>query len=168
MNKIRIRHGAAMRAVELFAGAGGLGIGLSQAGFQPVEVVERDRWCCATIRANQVRKIDAVASWPPPSEVDVRSLDYSKYNGQIDLISGGPPCQPFSLGGKHRANDDERDMWSEAVRAVRETCPPAFIFENVKGLTRETFAAYLSYITLQLSYPDVAPRNDEGSVRIRC
>ena len=74
--------------------------------------------------------------------------------GKIELVTGGPPCQPFSLGGKHRAHGDARDMWPEAVRVVREIKPRAFIFENVKGLTRESFATYLAYIVHQLTFPE--------------
>ena len=143
-----------MRAIELFAGAGGLGIGLSEAGFSPVQIIEWDRWCCDTIRENQRAGVESVSRWPAPFEGDVRAVDFRSLAGAIDLISGGPPCQPFSLGGKHRAHDDSRDMWPQAVRAVREVQPKAFIFENVKGLTRASFASYLAYIVQQLTYPD--------------
>lgn len=143
-----------MRAIELFAGAGGLGIGVSKAGFVPAEVIEWDRWCCDTIRENQARGIEPVAKWPL-IEGDVRQIDFRRHEGKLELVTGGPPCQPFSLGGKHRGHDDDRDMWSEAVRVVRETKPKAFIFENVKGLTRETFATYLAYIVHQLTYPEL-------------
>lgn len=151
-----------MRSIELFAGAGGLGIGLCQSGFHPAEVVEWDRWCCDTIRENKRAKVKAVAQWPKPIEDDVRQVDFRRYEGKVDLISGGPPCQPFSLGGKHRAHNDERDMWSEAVRVVRETRAPAFVFENVKGLTRATFATYLAYIVHQLTYPELVQQEGEG------
>lgn len=150
-----------MKAIELFAGAGGLGLGVSRAGFTPVDVVEWDRWCCDTIRENRTRGAEGVRHWPEPREGDVRDFSFKKFKGKIDLVTGGPPCQPFSLGGRHRAQHDHRDMWSEAVRVVRETRPSAFIFENVKGLTRETFSTYFSYIYLQLSYPDIAMRDGE-------
>lgn len=142
-----------MRAIELFAGAGGLGLGVSRAGFRPLGVIERDRHCCKTIRENQSRGFAAVAGWPL-HEGDIRNFDFTPYEGRIDLVTGGPPCQPFSLGGRHKGFDDARDMWPEAVRAVRECAPRAFIFENVKGLTRAQFATYLAYIILQLSYPE--------------
>ena len=151
-----------MRAVELFAGAGGLGIGVSQAGFTPLAIVEWDRWCCNTIRDNRARGVAAVSGWPVPIEGDVRYVDFRRYEGKIALVSGGPPCQPFSLGGKHRAHDDDRDMWQEAVRVVRETKPEAFIFENVKGLTRASFATYFAYIVHQLTYPEIARLGDES------
>jgi DNA (cytosine-5)-methyltransferase 1 len=150
-----------MRTIELFAGAGGLGIGLSLAGFLPIEIVERDRWCCDTIRENRARSVFPVANWPEPTEGDVRRADFRKHEGKVELVTGGPPCQPFSLGGKHRAHGDSRDLWSEAVRVVRETKPKAFIFENVKGLTRASFASYLAYIEQQLAYPELTQLPEE-------
>lgn len=144
-----------MRAVELFAGAGGLGMGISKAGFKPLEIVERDKWCCDTINRNRWGRKQLVKAWPEPVQSDIRDLDFKEFEGRVDLVSGGPPCQPFSLGGKHRAHADERDMWSEAVRVLREVKPRAFIFENVKGLTRASFATYFSYINLQLHYPEI-------------
>lgn len=151
-----------MKAVELFAGAGGLGMGISQAGFRPARIVEWDRWCCDTIRENRKAGNRFLANWPEPVESDVRHVDFREFRGGIDLVSGGPPCQPFSLGGRHRAHDDSRDMWSEAVRAVREIEPRAFIFENVKGLTRASFATYLAYIVHQLTWPEITRRPDES------
>jgi DNA (cytosine-5)-methyltransferase 1 len=123
-----------MKAVELFAGAGGLAMGVSKAGFHPVEIVEWDRWCCDTINQNRMKGISPVEHWPEPHHGDVRPRCFKDLGGKVELVSGGPPCQPFSLGGKHRAFDDSRDMWPQAVRAVREIRPKAFIFENVKGL----------------------------------
>ncbi len=151
-----------MRAIELFAGAGGLGLGVSKAGFKPVLVAEWDKWCCDTIRENRKRRVKLVCEWPEPFEGDVRALRYEKWEDKITLISGGPPCQPFSLGGLHRADADPRDMWPEAVRAVRQTRPKAFIFENVKGLTRESFATYFGYILLQLQYPSLIAKKNES------
>ena len=141
-----------VRAIELFAGAGGLGIGISRAGFCPSLIVERDRWCCDTLRENRSA---LGADWPTPVEGDIRTFDFRPHAG-VDVVTGGPPCQPFSMGGKHRAHADHRDMWSEAVRAVRETKPRAFIFENVRGLARQSFASYLGYILLQLQHPSLA------------
>jgi DNA (cytosine-5)-methyltransferase 1 len=151
-----------MQAIELFAGAGGLGIGVSNAGFLPAMVVEWDKWCCDTIRENKSRHVVPVRHWPEPIEGDVRHVDFRGLEGRVELVTGGPPCQPFSLGGKHRAQDDSRDMWPEAVRVVRETKPRAFIFENVKGLTRASFASYLAYIVHQLTYPGLARKPEEG------
>lgn len=150
-----------MQAIELFAGAGGLGMGISKAGFTPAKIVEWDRWCCDTIRMNKRSLVQPVAHWPEPTEGDVREVDFRPWEDRVALVTGGPPCQPFSLGGKHQAYDDKRDMWPQAVRAVREVRPKAFIFENVKGLTRLSFATYLSYIVLQLENPEVVKRSQE-------
>ncbi len=150
-----------MKAIELFAGAGGLGMGISKAGFKPVEIVEWDKWCCDTINRNRAAKVMPVARWPEPHFGDIRPKSFTHLSGQIDLVTGGPPCQPFSLGGKHRGFDDTRDMWPEAVRVVREVRPKAFIFENVKGLKRTAFATYLSYINLQLHHPAIERLDDE-------
>lgn len=149
-----------MRSIELFAGAGGLGLGVSRAGFVPAAVIEWNRYCCDTIRENQERRLEPVMHWPL-IEGDVRSVDFKAVGGSIDFISGGPPCQPFSLGGKHRGQQDRRDMFPEAIRAVRELKPKAFVFENVKGLTRQSFANYFQYIQLQMSYPELTRRKSE-------
>jgi len=84
----------------------------------------------------------------------VKDFEYSAIKGEVDLLAGGPPCQPFSIGGKHKAHEDRRDMFPQVVRAVREPRPRAIMVENVKGLTRKTFANYFSYIVLQLSHPE--------------
>jgi DNA (cytosine-5)-methyltransferase 1 len=152
-----------MRSIELFAGAGGLGIGSSRAGFKPQAVIEWDRYCCDTIRENQERGTQPVSRWPL-HQGDVRAFDYADIRGEIDLVSGGPPCQPFSICGKHAGPLDERDMFPEAVRAVRELAPRAFLIENVKGLTRSAFASYLEYIRLQLIFPEIVGRPGEGWV----
>lgn len=150
-----------MKAIELFVGAGGLGIGSTLAGFQHEAVVEWNRDACRTIRFNQHSGVPIVQGWPL-FESDVRAFDYSPYRGmKIDLIAGGPPCQPFSLGGKHGAYNDERDMFPEMVRAVRELRPRAFIIENVKGLLRQSFASYFNFIILRLSYPEMVQQPGE-------
>ena len=149
-----------MRSLELFAGAGGLGLGLHAAGFCPVAVIERDEDCCDTLRDNQRRGAPAMRDWKIVSD-DVRAVNFGMYEGKLDLVSGGPPCQPFSLGGKHQAYEDSRDMFPQAVRAVREIRPSAFIFENVKGLTRDRFRNYFEYIRLQLQHPEVELRAGE-------
>jgi DNA (cytosine-5)-methyltransferase 1 len=148
-----------MRSVELFAGAGGLAIGMANAGFHHAAVVEWDHDACETFRENQRHHMRSVEKWPL-FEGDVRAFDYSMLN-DVMVVSGGPPCQPFSLGGKHRGYNDERDMFPEAVRAVRELRPKAFIFENVKGLMRETFSDYFEYVLLQLMHPSFTRRKAE-------
>lgn len=139
-------------SIELFCGTGGLALGLHFAGFSHKALYEWDRDSCDNIQANIEANHVNIKDWKIYQQ-DVRSVSYDQYKGSIKLISGGPPCQPFSLGGKAQAYNDERDMFPEAVRAVREVCPEAFIFENVKGLLRTSFSAYFRYIILQLSYP---------------
>ena len=155
------------RSVELFAGAGGLGIGLAQAGFMPEMVVEFDRWCCDTLRENheilsegESGGVSQERAWRV-REGDVRAVDFQPFEGKLDLMSGGPPCQPFSLGGRHKAYDDARDMFPQAVRAVREAKPKAFVFENVKGLTRASFQNYFQYVQLQMEHPEIVAKDDE-------
>ncbi|MGB3313658.1 MAG: DNA cytosine methyltransferase [Albidovulum sp.] len=153
------------KSVELFAGAGGLGIGLAQAGFVPQMVVEYNKWCCDTLRDNhRILGDDGRPNGERPWRVvegDVRKVDFMQLAGKLDLISGGPPCQPFSLGGRHRAYDDARDMFPQAVRALREARPRAFVFENVKGLTRASFLSYFEYVKLQMEHPELVARLDE-------
>ena len=140
------------------------GLVASRAGFRPQAVIEWDRYCCDTIRENQARGTKPVSHWPL-FQGDVRGFDYSAVPGSLDLLSAGPPCQPFSICGKHRGHKDARDMFPGVVRAVRELRPRAFIVENVKGLTRPTFATYFEYIRLQLTYPELVQRRSEGLER---
>lgn len=133
-----------MKSIELFSGAGGLALGLEQAGFRTVALFERDADACAALRQNRPQ-------WQV-IQGDVRNVDFSQL-GPVDLVAGGPPCQPFSMGGKARGHQDHRDMFPQAVRAVRELQPRAFIFENVRGLLRSAFADYVEFIRLQLAYP---------------
>ena len=149
-----------MKAVELFVGAGGLGMGTAGAGFRHEAVVEWNHDACETIRNNQKRGIAPVAEWPL-FETDARIFDFKPFAGKIDLVAGGPPCQPFSIAGKHRGHSDDRDMFPHAVRAVREIRPKAFLFENVRGLTRQSFAHYFEYILLQLQHPEVTRADGE-------
>lgn len=146
-----------MRSIELFAGAGGMALGLSKAGFHHEAVVEWDKNACGTIRRNNEV---GVTKWPL-FETDVRSFEYSGFGEGMDLLAGGPPCQPFSIGGKHAGYNDERDMFPEAVRAVRELKPRAVLFENVKGLLRASFAKYFEYVILQITYPDIVRTSSE-------
>lgn len=149
-----------MKCVELFAGAGGLAMGVHLAGFESQAVVERDKWACDTIRENGARGYPLVSGWKV-HEGDVRSFEWEGIGCAIDLVAGGPPCQPFSMGGKHLANDDTRDMFPATVDIVRRLRPRAFIVENVKGLTRSSFANYYQYTLLQLTFPEMQKRKQE-------
>jgi DNA (cytosine-5)-methyltransferase 1 len=149
-----------LTSVEMFAGAGGLAMGMSLAGFDHLAVIEWDKWACDTIRENKARGHPLVADWPL-HEGDVRDFDYGSIRGSVDVIAGGPPCQPFSISGKHQAFLDERDMFPATVDAVRKLRPRAFIVENVKGLLRGAFSNYFAYITLQLEFPEIVRHDGE-------
>lgn len=141
-------------SIELFCGTGGLALGLQKAGFSHQALYEWDKDACENISANIAAGFEGINNWNVCQE-DVRMVSYDELTGKINMISGGPPCQPFSLGGKSQAYNDKRDMFPEAVRAVREVMPEVFIFENVKGLLRKSFSQYFSYIILQLTYPSI-------------
>jgi DNA (cytosine-5)-methyltransferase 1 len=147
-----------MDAIELFAGGGGLALGLHDAGFKPVAVVERDPASCRTLRKNWPDRLGQAVSL---FDMDVRQVDFRQWQDRVELVSGGPPCQPFSIGGKHRGHRDDRDMFPRAVEVVRTVRPNAFIFENVRGLLRKSFAEYFGYVILQLQYPEVVRRDRE-------
>ena len=149
-----------LKSVELFTGAGGLALGVAKAGFENEAVIERDKYACDTVRENQSRGHRLVADWKLFSE-DVTRFDFSALGNGIDLIAGGPPCQPFSIGGKHRGHRDTRDMFPQVIRAVRALRPRAVLVENVKGLLRKSFATYFGYIKLQLEHPEIVRREDE-------
>ena len=133
-----------MKSVEIFSGAGGLAKGLDLAGFDHAAFVEWNKDACASLRLNFA-----------PEKVycgDIQAYDFTKLN-EVDVVAGGPPCQPFSLGGKHQADMDQRDMFPYAIKSIEVLQPKLFIFENVKGLLRESFADYFSYILRRLENP---------------
>ncbi len=123
--------------VELYAGAGGMTLGLEAAGFEHVALIERDREAVRTLRQNGFGKCVQYK--------DARRVDYTRWHG-VDLVAGGPPCQPFSLAGLEKGADDPRDGWPTAARAVAEIRPRAFVFENVAAMTRDKFAAYFDLV----------------------
>lgn len=149
-----------MNNLELFAGAGGLAMGITKAGLIHNAVIEWDADACQTIRENR-EHYSGHGEHFDLFEGDARLYNYDPHVGLIDIVSGGPPCQPFSMGGKHRGETDARDMFPVAVESIRRVRPKAFIFENVKGLLRESFANYFEYITLQLAYPDLTIKKNE-------
>lgn len=161
-----------MDSIEIFSGAGGLALGMSRAGFEHLALVERDRDSCETINVNRAAAAPYGEEWPTVRPTDVTQFDFTRYRDQLTLLAAGPPCQPFSLGGKHRAHLDSRDMFPEVVRAVRQARPRVLIVENVRGIQRKSFSDYLDYILLQFRYPDITPRPNEDMVahleRLRC
>lgn len=146
-----------MQSIEMFSGAGGLALGTHIAGFHHQALFEWNQDACQTIRENALRAtLPGTEAWNVIAG-DVRSVQFREFQG-LDLVAGGPPCQPFSIGGKHRGDVDSRNMIPEFARSVREIAPRAFIMENVKGLLRESFRSYFEQAILQLTYPEVTPR----------
>jgi DNA (cytosine-5)-methyltransferase 1 len=137
-------------------------MGVSRAGFHHEAVLEWDSDACQTIRENQKHGVAPVAEWPAVEQVDITTFDFGAFREDIDLLSAGPPCQPWSLGGKHRAHRDHRNLFPEVLRAVRTLKPKAILVENVKGLKRAAFARYFEYIKQQLRFPEVTQKSQES------
>ena len=147
-------------SIELFTGAGGLALAMHEVGFRHLLAVELDERASATLRAN--RADDFTTARPDPGlsgerwpliQGDVGQVDFTRLRGKVDVVAGGVPCQPWSLGGVGKGYDDPRNLWPELFRCVRETRPKAIIAENVKGLLRPSFKPYYEYILRELEAP---------------
>ena len=113
-----------MKVLDLFSGIGGFSLGLEWAGMSTVAMCEKDPYC---------RKILA-KHWPDLTiHEDIRNLDGKKYTNAIALVAGGFPCQPFSVAGKRKGADDDRHLWPEMLRVIKEAKPRWVIGENVFG-----------------------------------
>ncbi|WP_291431956.1 DNA cytosine methyltransferase [Deinococcus sp.] len=128
-----------LTSLEICAGAGGQALGLEMAGFAHTCLVEIDAHAAATLRLNR-------PTWNV-LQADLREFDATLYAGQIDLLAGGPPCQPFSHGGQQQGQHDDRDLFPEAIRIASECHPRAVMLENVRGLLDPKFAEYRQFIT---------------------
>lgn len=150
-------------SVELFSGAGGLALATHMAGFHHHGLFEWNKDACSTLRANSLAcTVPGLAHWHDKvTEGDISGVHFSDHAG-ADLVAGGPPCQPFSMGGKARGMEDPRDMIPHFIRAVSEVRPRAFIMENVRGLTRAAFANYLGYTILQLTHIELVRKKGEA------
>lgn len=131
-----------MNSIEICAGGGGQALGLEQAGFGHIDLVEFEAQACATLRLNR-------PDWRV-IEGDVRKYSATHLKG-IELIAGGVPCPPFSHAGKQLGADDERDMFPEALRLVEESNPAAVMLENVRGLLDPRFEDYRNSVLAVLS-----------------
>ncbi len=129
-------------SIEICAGAGGQALGLQKAGFQHAALVEIDKSACETLRHNR-------PSWNV-LEMDVRDFSAKEYRG-IDLFAGGVPCPPFSIAGKQLGKNDERDLFPEAIRLIKECNPKAILLENVKGLLSKKFDSYRNNLEKKLN-----------------
>ena len=131
-----------LKSIEICAGAGGQALGLENAGFEHVALVEIEPPACETLRMNRPQ-------WNVV-EGDVHGFSASGYRGKVDLLAGGVPCPPFSVAGKQLGSDDERDLFPEALRLVAECDPRAVMIENVKGIFYPKFSEYREMIVGRL------------------
>jgi DNA (cytosine-5)-methyltransferase 1 len=131
-----------LKAIEICAGAGGQALGIEQAGFEHVALVEIENVACRTLRMNR-------PEWRV-LEGDLRHFDARPYSDTIDLLAGGVPCPPFSVAGRQLGHLDERDLFPEALRLVRECNPKAVLLENVRGLLDPKFEAYRKSIISEM------------------
>ena len=126
-----------LTCVEICAGAGGQALGLAMAGFVHVALVEYEPNYCEVLRKNRPEWNVICA--------DVHDFDGQPYRG-VDLLAGGVPCPPFSVAGKQLGQDDERDLFPEAIRLIREIKPRAVMLENVRGFLDPAFETYRNHI----------------------
>jgi DNA (cytosine-5)-methyltransferase 1 len=127
--------------VEFCAGGGGQALGLEMAGFECEAAVEIDSDCCTTLRANR--------PWWDVRNDDMRNVDATRWKG-VDLFAAGVPCPPFSVAGKQLGSNDERDMFSDALRLIKECSPSAVLLENVPGFASAKFDDYRAKLLRQL------------------
>ena len=114
-----------MRVLDLFSGIGGFSLGLEAAGMETVAFCERDPFCQAVLHKH----------WPnTPIHSDITELDGYEYKGTVELVCGGFPCQPFSVAGNRRGAEDDRALWPQMLRVIREVQPTWVIGENVTGI----------------------------------
>ena len=142
------------KSIELFAGAGGLALGMEQAGLECVLLNEIDKDACSTLRENR-------PNWNVLSG-DVKNIDFSPYKNQIDVLTGGFPCQAFSYAGKKLGFEDARGtLFFEFARAIKETNPLIAIGENVRGLLNhddgKTLEGMISVLN-ELGYDVIPPK----------
>lgn len=115
------------KVLELFAGAGGLALGMEKSGLKCIALNEIDKWACETLRINRPK-------WNV-LEGSIHNYSFIDYRGKVDLVTGGFPCQAFSYAGKKLGLEDARGtLFYEFARAIKEVMPPICIGENVKGL----------------------------------
>ncbi|MCY4040204.1 MAG: DNA (cytosine-5-)-methyltransferase [Gammaproteobacteria bacterium] len=151
-----IREPSGLTALSLFSGGGGLDLGFERAGFEHVASFDVLDVCAATLLHNRPQwKVFSGATG------DVNEMDWSLHANVVDVLHGGPPCQPFSVAGKLFGAADDRDMWPAFTRAVLAIRPKAFVAENVPGLLGRRFASYVDktiYSPLSHDYHMVAFR----------
>ena len=130
-----------MKALELFAGAGGMALGFGSEGFEHAALVEIDEKACNTLRAAFGEK--------HVIQGDLSTMDFSPWKG-VDVLTGGPPCQPYSNAGKKAGRKDVRDGFPWFIRAIKETDPRYFLAENVAGFAQKRHVGYREEILKEM------------------
>ena len=136
MPQLKSNH---LTAISLFSGGGGLDLGFLRAGYEHVASYELIPICKDTL-VNNLKSRDVYCG---QDEGDVRRVNWNMYKNKVDIVHGGPPCQPFSIAGSQKGAKDERNMWDEFGRAVNAIKPIAFIAENVPGILNPKFASFV-------------------------
>lgn len=131
-------------SLEICAGAGGQALGLEMSGFSHELLIEYEKDYCENLRLNRPQ-------WTVICQ-DVRNFCGTPYSGKIDLLSGGVPCPPFSVAGKQLGSNDERDLFPEMLRLIKEIRPKTVLIENVRGLLDAKFDAYRNSILTKLDH----------------
>jgi DNA (cytosine-5)-methyltransferase 1 len=164
-----------LTSLELFTGVGGLAEGLDKAGFRHLLAVELYARACESLRVNRAKDCTDIAAaakripakngrWPL-REGRVQDVDFAPFEGKVDVLAGGVPCQPWSIAGKSQDIEEkiggERNLWPEMFRAARQARPKVVIAENVIGLTRPSFKEYYEYILDGLRFPHEQRVDDE-------
>ncbi len=137
--------GHGLQALSLFSGGGGLDLGFERAGYDHLASFDILEIAGETLRTNR----PGWTIFAGEEQGDVRRVNWRPYRGRVDVLHGGPPCQPFSMAGRQLGSGDSRDMFPEFVRAVLESEPPVFVIENVAALTRPKFGAYFDRTVFQ-------------------
>ncbi|ALC16342.1 DNA-cytosine methyltransferase [Desulfuromonas soudanensis] len=132
-----------MHIIDLFSGPGGLSLGLRRAGLKVLANVEINRDAMTTYTSHDS---DAIHF-----NEDVRRISFSPFRGKVDIVVGGPPCQPFSIGGLQKGKADKRDMIPEFIRCLEEVQPEAFLMENVPGLIFKKARPYFDDVLVRLA-----------------
>jgi DNA (cytosine-5)-methyltransferase 1 len=134
-----------LTSLSLFSGGGGLDLGFDKAGYLHQGAYELIQICGETLKSNR-------PNWmihSGPGNGDVSQIVWQAFIGSIDIIHGGPPCQPFSIAGQQAGQRDDRNMWGEFIRAVNTIKPKSFVAENVLGLLNPKFHGFVQKSILE-------------------
>jgi len=148
-------------SLELFAGAGGLALGVHDAGFKLLGLYEWNEFAVDTLRDNSSRVLDLDPKLIALGDVCDPEIDFTRHQGKVHLLAGGPPCQPFSTAGLNRGHNDSRNLFPVFVDVIGAIRPLAVLVENVKGLLRPRFREYVQYILKRIEFPLARPHERE-------